>query len=145
LVERLGGVVRGIRDPGVYRWRSSAHPAALRRDLSAAGWALHPLDGGDLTSPGLLFDALARGLAFPAWFGRTWDALAHCLVDLSWLPARGHVLLWDRYGTLAQADARAWQEVYGVFHTAIALRQRHGLPPLYVLLRGTGPEQPPLF
>jgi hypothetical protein len=143
LVERLGPVVRGIRDPGVYRWRSSAHPAALRRELSAAGWALHALDGGGLTSPDRLFDGFARGLCFPGWFRHTWDALGNCLADLSWLPAGGHVVLWDRYGTLAEADAKAWQEAYRVCGTAIATRQRYRLPPLYVLLRGRGPTEPP--
>jgi hypothetical protein len=145
LVERLGGVVRGTRDPGVYRWRSSAHPAALGRELSAAGWALHPIDGRGLTSPDRLFDAFARRLCVPAWFRHTWDALGNCLIDLSWLPAGGHVVLWDRYGTLAHTDAKAWQEAYRVCTTAIATRQRYGFPPLYVLLRGSGPAEPPLL
>jgi hypothetical protein len=145
LVERLGPVVRGAREPGVYRWRSSAHPAALRRDLSALGWSLHPLDGTGLTSADRLFDAFARGLSFPGWFRPTWDALASCLVDLTWLPARGHVVLWDRYGALARADAKAWHEAHLVCVTAIAARQRYGLPPLYVLLRGAGPTDPPLI
>jgi hypothetical protein len=129
----------------VYRWRSSAHPAALRRDLAAAGWALYPLDGDGFTNPERLFDAFADRLEFPAWFGHTWDALANCLVDLSWRPARGHVVLWDHYGVLARADAKAWHEVHRVCVTAIAVRRRYGLPPLYVLLRGSGPGDPPLL
>jgi hypothetical protein len=145
LVERLSSVVRGVRDPGVYRWRSSAHPAALRRDLAAVGWALHPVDGGTFTSADRVFDAFAHRLEFPGWFGHSWDTLGNCLVDLSWLPARGHVVLWDRYGTLAQADAKAWYEAHRVCATAIAARRRYGVPPLYVLLRGSGPQDAPLL
>lgn len=145
MTERLAAVVRGTREPGVYRWRSSAHPAALRRDLASAGWALYPVDGGTLTCPDDLFDTLAYRLAFPAWFGRTWEALAHCLADLSWLPGRGHIVLWERHGALARADEQAWRQMYAVCAAAIAARERSGAPPLYVLLRGPGPADPPLL
>src|SRR5689334_22300700 len=94
---RLGVLLAGAREPGVYRWRSRAHPGALHRDLTLCGWALHPLDGRGITSPARLYDACAYRMRFPAWFVPDWDALAYCLSDLSWLPGRGHVLLWDRY------------------------------------------------
>jgi hypothetical protein len=47
----------------------------------------------DLRQP--VFDAFAKALGFPDWFGRNWDALHDCLGDLSWLEAPGHVLLMD--------------------------------------------------
>jgi Barstar (barnase inhibitor) len=145
VTERLASVVRGTREPGVYRWRSRAHPAALRRELAAAGWALHPVDGRRVTGAGEVFDALARTLAFPTRFRPGWDALADGLLDLSWLAGRGHVLLWDRYGALARADARAWERAHGVCAAAASARRRYNAPPLYVLLRGAGPADPPLL
>lgn len=39
-----------------------------------------------------LLDRLARGLEFPAHFGRNWDALSDCMTDLGWLGA-GRVLI----------------------------------------------------
>ena len=39
--------------------------------------------------------AIARALAFPAWFGGNWDALEDSLSDLSWRPAKGRVLILD--------------------------------------------------
>jgi hypothetical protein len=83
-------------------------------------------------------------LAFPAWFGHNWDALADCLTDLSWLPAAGYVLIWDGYGTLGRAEVKAWRRAYEVFEAAIAARVRAGSAPLYLLLRGTGPDRSPL-
>ena len=41
------------------------------------------------------FDEVSRALNFPNYFGRNWDALDECLVDLSWLPAPAYVLLID--------------------------------------------------
>jgi Barstar (barnase inhibitor) len=39
-----------------------------------------------------LFAEFARALSLPDWFGHNWDALADCLMDLSWLEFSGYVL-----------------------------------------------------
>src|SRR5262245_60925240 len=44
------------------------------------------------TAPALLAE-FAHALEFPAYFGRNWDALEECLVDLDWLPAEGYLLV----------------------------------------------------
>lgn len=136
---RLAAVVSGARTPGLYRWLSRAHPAAVRRELAHAGWDLHRLDGTRIRGTAGLFDSCADSLQFPAYFGNNWDALADCLADLSWLPERGRVVLWDRYGMLAASDAGAWKTAREVFHQAALERTAVGLPPLYVLVRGDGP------
>ncbi|MFC0529610.1 barstar family protein [Phytohabitans kaempferiae] len=143
MTTRLVAVLGGVRPPGVYRWLSRAHPSAVRRELAAAGWAVHPLDGRALTGRLDLFDRCAEELAFPGWFGRNWNAFSDCLGDLSWLTGAGHVLLWEHYGTLARTDPKAWQQAYQVFDGAIGARATAGVPPLYVLLRGVGPVEEP--
>ena len=40
-----------------------------------------------------LLTALAKQLAFPAYFGGNWDALSDCLRDLSWLPECKRVVI----------------------------------------------------
>ncbi|GAA4458825.1 barstar family protein [Phytohabitans houttuyneae] len=140
---RLAAVLAGTRPPGVYRWLSRAHPSAVRRELAAASWAVHQLDGKALGGRLDLFDRCAEELSFPAWSGRGWDAFFDCLADLSWLAWRGHVLLWEQYGGLARSDVKAWRQAHQVFVEAIAARREAGAPPLYVLLRGAGPVQEP--
>lgn len=140
---RLAEVLAGQRAPGCYRWPSRAHPSALRRDLTAAGWTLHQIDGRAVTGPAALFDRYAEALAFPAWFRHTWESLAACLADLSWLPGEGHVLLWDQYGVLAQRDPVAWRAACRVLSDVAASRRGAGTAPFFVLLRGGGPATCP--
>ena len=127
----------------MYRWRSRAHPGAVRRELARADWGGYPLPGHELTDGVRFLDACAAALAFPGWFGHTWPALAECLADLSWLPGRGHVVLWERYGVLGATDRAAWRHGYEVLVSATAERARRGAAPLYVLLRGAGPDRSP--
>ncbi|SDZ06934.1 Barstar (barnase inhibitor) [Micromonospora pattaloongensis] len=140
---RLDTVLSGAREPGVYRWLSRAHPEPVRRELSAADWTSHLLDGRGLTGATEVLDRHAEQLSFPGWFRHTWDGFADCLADLSWLPGRGHLLLWERYGVLARTDPTAWAVTYRSLVAATRSRRVAGLPPLYVLLRGPGPVTDP--
>ena len=141
---RLAAVVGSAAPPGVYLWRSRAHHGAVRRELTSVGWAAYPINGQRVTDATRSHEECARILAFPAWFAHNWDTLADCLCDLSWLHANGHVVIWERYGVLAQADAKAWRQAYEVFQVAIMNRRDGGLAPLYLLLRGLGPVRSPV-
>lgn len=141
-MRRLAPVVDGFREPGLYRWRSRAHPAAINRELTTDGWYFHLLDGGRAIDRSAFFDEFARLLRFPGWFGRNWDAFADCLSDLSWLPAGGHVVLWERYGALARNDPSAWDTAREILaEKTTGPDQRIGSQSLYVLLRGDGPTE----
>lgn len=129
----------GSKPPGMYRWLSRAHPAAISRELESSGWHLHVLEGGRAKDTQTFFDECARTLEFPAWFGRNWDALADCLSDLTWLPATTHVLLWERYRVLAKRDPAAWVNAGEIMAEKAAESGKRGVPPFYVLLRGDGP------
>ena len=51
------------------------------------------VDGRRCRTKRALLNEAARALAFPAHFGRTWDALEDCLTDLTWLPGAGYRLV----------------------------------------------------
>jgi len=136
---RLAAVTGGLRAPGVYRWPSRAHAAAVRRDLARAGWACCTLDGRPVRDKATLLDACRTALSFPGWFGGNWDALHDCLIDLSWLPGDGVVVLWESAAGLAGNDPDTWRTAMDVFASAATERERIGAPPLFVLVRGTHP------
>ena len=88
--------------PGLRPVRGARSAAAVAADVRERGMVPHPVRPA--ASKGELLDGVAEALAFPAWTGRNWDALADALADLSWLPARPHVLVWSAPEQLRAAD-----------------------------------------
>jgi hypothetical protein len=86
------------------------------------GFVVRTLDGRRGATKRVLLDEMARVLAFPTHFGRTWDALEDCLTDLEWLPAPGYRLVipsadrllprrpadYATFVTLLEDVGRAW-------------------------------------
>src|SRR5262249_43524081 len=57
------------------------------------GVVVRTLDGRRCRTKRTLLAEMARVLAFPPYFGGTWDALEDCLTDLEWLPGEGYRLI----------------------------------------------------
>jgi RNAse (barnase) inhibitor barstar len=79
-----------------------AHLAAAPRTAVEEFAAAHPkrkhtavriLRGMQCATKEGVLDEFARGLDFPEYFGRNWDALEDCLTDLEWLSAEAYVLV----------------------------------------------------
>ncbi|HWC01598.1 MAG TPA: barstar family protein [Methylomirabilota bacterium] len=66
-------------------------PATL--PVPPPGVVVRTLDGRRCRTKRALLGEMARVLEFPAYFGRTWDALEDCLTDLGWLPGAAYWLL----------------------------------------------------
>ncbi|MFF5449321.1 barstar family protein [Streptomyces sp. NPDC012888] len=83
----------------------------------AAGWATVRLDLDGVRTKSGLMDACAEAFRLPEWFGRNWDALADCLIDLSWLPgAPGRLVAvtsWRECARARPADWETFEEVLG--------------------------------
>jgi len=77
-------------------------------------------------------DELLRRLAFslklPASFGYNWDALADCLRDLGWMPAWGHVLLFEHADELREAVSADYDILLGILDDAATFGEEQERP-----------------
>lgn len=106
-----GGLARP--DPARCIHRGLAIDAAA---LRAAGLHVAEVDGAEAP-----LAALARVLAFPAWFGGNLDALDECLADLpASLPAAGWIVV------VRGAPAAGWPAVEGCWRDAAAAHAAAG-------------------
>lgn len=80
---------------------SSVHPIhpddlpALVDATAQSGLRLARVELADCDGKAELLRRIAAALEFPSGFGHNWDALSDSLRDLDWLPATGHVLLFE--------------------------------------------------
>ncbi|MGK5629415.1 barstar family protein [Streptomyces sp. URMC 123] len=124
----LAAVLDGSVPPGMLAWpgdRPVEEAVAAARD---AGWSAVLLDLDGVTDKERFMDRCAEALRLPDWFGRTWDGLADCLIDLSWCPpAPGRLLALRAWQGYAAAAPRDWAVVEDVLTGAVAFW--HTTPP----------------
>ncbi|MFT3925435.1 MAG: barstar family protein [Myxococcales bacterium] len=65
---------------------------------------------GSLSTREQLFQAYARALRFPAYFGRNWDAFVDCLSDLSWIDQDSVSIVHEVLPTLRDSELRTYLE-----------------------------------
>jgi hypothetical protein len=128
-------------EPGVYRLHGDVQTPALMIDLHRTGWATTTVDLRGAADKPAILEAFARGLDFPSWVGRNWDALDDALRDLSWWPAAtcGRVILvcgWSRSPGAPLADLAIARDV---LDTAVAAWAQSEAP-LVVLLSDGQPD-----
>jgi RNAse (barnase) inhibitor barstar len=87
----LGDRLVSLTPPWVHLW-AVGDDAGATLPTSPPGFVARTLDGGRCRTKRTLLDEMARVLAFPSHFGRSWDALEDCLTDLTWLPGTGYRL-----------------------------------------------------
>lgn len=93
---------------------------ALRRGNVGRVTPLFVLEGGDLSGREPFFNAIARTLAFPDYFGHNWDAVYDCLTDPSVMPANGTVLVLDGFEAMAMREPEQWAIALTVLREACA-------------------------
>ena len=122
---------------GVYRLEENLWPAELTRAAKARGWRGFYLYGATIFDKRTFLAACQTALAFPAYFGHNWDAFEEMVNDLSWAPAAGYVLLYDRVANFAVNRPAEWAIALDILRSAAAEWARRGVP-FTVLLRQDG-------
>ncbi|MCP2165160.1 barstar family protein [Goodfellowiella coeruleoviolacea] len=107
--------------------------AAAVAEAEQRGAHPHVVDTRTVTAKREVLAAIAGALAFPEWFGHNLDALHDCLVDLSWLPAGEHVLVWVGAHRLRERDPGTAEAVRQTVADAVEAT-RSGERPVSVVL-----------
>lgn len=140
----MGQLLQRLEDAsksGVYRVPSAFEPRLLVDAAAGAGLRMVQVDLAAARGKDAALAALARALAFPAWFGGNWDALEDCLADLSWMPAKGYVLAIAGAGSLAADDRGVLLDILASVAASWAERGR----PFFAVLVDGAPQLPALF
>ena len=99
--------------------REHAGPAeAIVEAATAARLRLFTVDLAGADSKAALLDALAKGLALPAHFGRNYDALADCLEDDDVIGKRGAVLRIVHAATFRKGHPSDWRTLAEILDEA---------------------------
>jgi hypothetical protein len=120
--------------PGVFRLSSRTHPATILATITDWGWHAGYINGRLVNDKETFLLTAGQAFAFPAYYGRNWDAFEEMVNDLSWITAAGTLLLYDYVYRFAAAQPEAWQIALSILQSACANWQREGVP-FYVLLR----------
>lgn len=125
-VASLEAVIDGRVPNGVHPYAGEETLTEIRERAGSAGWVA--LTANASGGKGSLLDGLAASGAFPAWFGHNWDALSDCLVDLSWAPADGYLVLLDDWESFTVAWPRDADIATAVLEHAAAQWTGRGTP-----------------
>lgn len=116
--------------------RTRATTDSICQLVEEAAFRCFMLPGQSIHDKASFLRACRDAMKFPPYFGHNWDALDESITDLSWVPARGYVVLYDAVAHFAMRDPTQWAVALDVLQSAVAHWQTTATP-MYVLLRGT--------
>ncbi|MBP7961229.1 MAG: barstar family protein [Caldilineaceae bacterium] len=137
MTKSLDHVIYGTLTPGFYRVSAWVRPASIEKRVLQEGWKYAYLDGGNIRDKGEFLHGMDQAFRFPSYFGYNWDALEECLLDLSWLPAPGYVLLYNQPNRFIGNALDDWTTARLILEEAVAHWHREGAP-LFVVFRRAG-------
>jgi len=118
-----------LKDPakaGVYHL--SADARALASATASAGLMVVYVDISHAHDKEDFLADLSKAMRFPDWFGGNWDALADCLKDLSWLQAKGWVVILEKSKHFAGGHGNEFKEAMQVMVEAADYWRGEGKP-----------------
>ncbi len=115
----------------------TADVRGIAEAAEAAGLAVIRIDIGHAHDKKDFLNDVSKAMKFPDWFGGNWDALADCLKDLSWLQAKGWVVILEKSKHFCAGHRHEFEEAMDVMAEAAADWRGRGKP-FWTLI--SGPE-----
>lgn len=115
------------KNSGVYSVEEAAFPEVTKA-AAQAGLAVFCLDLAGVNEKAGFMNAVAKVLQFPSYFGFNWDAFEDCLTDLSWIGAKGYVLLVQNLENFQQSAPVDMAMARTILQSAAAYWKRNRIP-----------------
>ena len=106
----------------------TADVRGIAEAAEAAGLAVIRIDIGHAHDKKDFLNDVSKAMKFPDWFGGNWDALADCLKDLSWLQAKGWVVILEKSKHFCAGHRHEFEEAMDVMAEAAANWRGRGKP-----------------
>ena len=117
----MSKLLERLRDPG----RSGVYRASGAQAIEEATRS-SALDVVTIDVGASVFDAMARALEFPDWFGHNWDALADVLEDRDWLGRHGIVIALSHATAYRREHPHEWSTLEDLLREASEFwKERH--------------------
>lgn len=129
-------ILAGDLTPNLYRVHADINPDHLVVPLSEAFWRGFYIEGQVVKTKADFLRMAGAAMEFPSYYGHNWDAFEELITDLSWIEARGFVLIYDSVWPFARHDPAGWRQARTILAEAVTY-WRATPTPLYVLLRNT--------
>ncbi len=123
-LEALFGENRG----GVFYLPGNVSAKAVQQAGKESGFAFFPIEGKSITRKEQLLTAFATALRLPKTFGRNWDALEECLIDMDWPDADGVVIYLDHLDGLLETHPDQIETLVEICRDAVASWKEDGTP-----------------
>ncbi|NJM46546.1 MAG: barstar family protein [Alkalinema sp. RU_4_3] len=117
--------------PGLYTLEPSESITTFLDVAKQANFQVFHIEGQQITSLDRYFQVLADLFQFPNYFGKNWDAVADCLMDLAWEEGDRVLIVYSNYQDLR--EDRNWEVAMEVWSDAIEFWQRQGVMVAVVL------------
>jgi RNAse (barnase) inhibitor barstar len=106
---------RAHSNSGVYVIKPVDGLSEIEKAASECGLLFFNIDLSGTATKEAFMQHVSSKLDFPLYFGMNWDAFEECISDLSWCPARGYAIVFDKIEEFAQnapGDLRTAREIF---------------------------------
>jgi hypothetical protein len=83
---------------------------------------------GNVATKENLFKAFKEELSFPDYFGNNWDAFDECLNDLSWVAAKGYLVVLENGDDLINMPFNDQKLFFSVANDSVENWQKENIP-----------------
>lgn len=127
-------------ESGPYLLEGEVDVALLRLQSVARGYQFIDLDCRPASDKTKLMLQAARAFDLPSHFGSNWDALADCVMDLSWTPGLRWVVLVRGLESLRASEPDSYRTLLDILIEASEYWAAQEQPFIVFLTEDCGPE-----